>query len=347
MTDSRQGVWVFIEQTDGRIAEVSLELVGKARALADQLGYEAVGLLCGHGVADLADDVIRHGADRVLLVDHPELADYRTLPYARVAISEARRRRPEIFLVGGTPNGRDFAPRVASGLRCGLTADCTDLQIGDYHVKRDDRTYRNLLYQIRPAFGGNLVATIVNPETRPQMATVREGVMRLPVRDPARTGVVEAVEPAFEPSDFGLEILSREVRPSTIRLKDAPVVVSGGAGIADAGEFALLRELASLLGGEVGASRAAVDAGMIGREYQVGQTGTTVRPRLYIAAGISGAIQHRAGMDESSKIVAINTDPNAPIFGVAHYRVVGDAAEVLPMIIKAVRERVMAGAGDE
>jgi electron transfer flavoprotein alpha subunit len=347
MTDSKASVWVFIEQTGGRIAEVSLELIGKARALADQLGYEAVGLLCGHRVADLADDVIRHGADRVLLADHPELADYRTLPYARVAINEVRKRRPEIFLVGGTPNGRDFAPRVASGLRCGLTADCTDLQIGDYHVKRDDTTYRNLLYQIRPAFGGNLVATIVNPDTRPQMATVREGVMPMPVPDAARIGVVEAVQAEFEPSDFALEILSREVRHATNRLKDAPVVVSGGAGIADAEEFALLRELASLLGGEVGASRAAVDAGMIGREYQVGQTGTTVRPRLYIAAGISGAIQHRAGMDESSKIVAINTDPNAPIFGVAHYRVVGDAAEVLPMFIKAVRERVMAGAADE
>jgi electron transfer flavoprotein alpha subunit len=347
MTDRNQSIWVFIEQTDGRIADVSLELTGKARNLADRLGYEVVGLLCGHGVADLAADVIGHGADRVLLADHPELADYRTLPYARVAITEASRRRPEIFLVGGTPNGRDLAPRVASGLRCGLTADCTDLQIGDYHVKRTDTTYRNLLYQIRPAFGGNLVATIVNPDTRPQMATVREGVMRMPLPDAGRTGVVEAVQPEFEPSDFALEVISRQVRQSTVRLKDAPVVVSGGAGIADAEEFALLRELANLLGGEVGASRAAVDAGMIGREYQVGQTGTTVRPRLYIAAGISGAIQHRAGMDESSKIVAINTDPNAPIFGVAHYRVVGDAAEVLPMIIKAVRERAMAEAGAE
>jgi electron transfer flavoprotein alpha subunit len=347
MTDRNQSIWVFIEQTDGRIADVSLELTGKARNLADRLGYEVVGLLCGRGVADLAADVIRHGADRVLLADHPELADYRTLPYARVAITEARRRRPEIFLVGGTPNGRDLAPRVASGLRCGLTADCTDLQIGDYHVKRTDTTYRDLLYQIRPAFGGNLVATIVNPDTRPQMATVREGVMRMPLPDAGRTGVIEVVQPEFEPSDFALEVISRQVRQSTVRLKDAPVVVSGGAGIADAEEFALLRELANLLGGEVGASRAAVDAGMIGREYQVGQTGTTVRPRLYIAAGISGAIQHRAGMDESSKIVAINTDPNAPIFGVAHYRVVGDAAEVLPMIIKAVRERAMAEAGAE
>ena len=337
----QQSIWVFIEHTDGHVADVSLELTGKARDLAGQLGYEVVGLLCGHGVEELARDVIRHGADRVLLADHPELAYYRTLPYARVAITEARRRRPEIFLVGGTPNGRDFAPRVASALRCGLTADCTDLQIGDYYLRRQDTTFRNLLYQIRPAFGGNLVATIVNPTTRPQMATVREGVMRMPAADASRTGVVEAVTSEFEPGDFALEVLSRQVRHATVKLKDAPVIVSGGAGITSAEEFALLRDLANLLGGEVGASRAAVDAGLIGREFQVGQTGTTVRPRLYIAAGISGAIQHRAGMDQSSKIIAINTDPNAPMFQVAHYRIVGDAAEVVPMIIEALRERSM------
>jgi electron transfer flavoprotein alpha subunit len=336
VTESKS-IWVFIEHTDGRIADVSLELTGRARELAGQLGHEVVGLLCGHGVEELAREVIRRGADRVLLADHPQLAQYRTLPYARVAIREARRRQPEIFLVGGTPNGRDFAPRVASALRCGLTADCTDLQIGDYYVKREDRTYTNLLYQIRPAFGGNLVATIVNPRTRPQMATVREGVMHMPSADPGRTGVVEA--PEFEPGDFALEVLSRQVRHSTVKLKDAAVIVSGGAGVSDAAEFALLRDLANQLGGEVGASRAAVDAGLIGREYQVGQTGTTVRPRLYIAAGISGAIQHRAGMDQSSKIIAINTDPNAPMFQIAHYRIVGEVGEVVPMIIKALRER--------
>jgi electron transfer flavoprotein alpha subunit len=335
----RRSIWVSIEHADGRIADVSLELTGKARDLAGQLGYEVVGLLCGHGVEELARDVVCHGADRVLLADHPQLAQYRTLPYARVAISEARRRKPEIFLVGGTPNGRDFAPRVASALRCGLTADCTDLQIGDYYVKREDRTYTNLLYQIRPAFGGNLIATIVNPNTRPQMATVREGVMRMPAADTSRTGVVEALTPEFEPGDFALEVLSRQVRHSTVKLKDAPVIVAGGAGISGADEFALLRDLANLLGGDVGASRAAVDAGMIGREFQVGQTGTTVRPRLYIAAGISGAIQHRAGMDQSSKIIAINTDPNAPMFQIAHYRIVGEVGQVVPMIIKALRER--------
>jgi electron transfer flavoprotein alpha subunit len=338
---AQNSIWVFIEQTEGKIADVSLELVGKARELADPLGYEVVGLLCGHEIAPLADQVIAHGADRVLLADHKELADYRTLPYARVAIDEIKRREPEMFLIGGTPNGRDFAPRVSSALRCGLTADCTDLQVADYLVKKENKVYPNLLYQIRPAFGGNLIATIVNPHTRPQMATVREGVMRMPAADAARKGVVEPITPAFEPGDFALEVLSRQVRKSTVKLKDAPVVVAGGAGVDGAEEFALLQDLANLLGGEVGASRAAVDAGMIDRAHQVGQTGTTVRPRLYIAAGISGAIQHRAGMDQSSKIIAINTDPAAPMFQIAHYRIVGDVGEVLPMIIKTLRERSM------
>ena len=337
----KQSIWVFIEHTDGQIADVSLELAGRARELGDQLGYEVVGLLCGHDVAALAQEVIAHGADRVILADHEELALYRTLPYARVAIEEARKRKPEIFLIGGTPNGRDFAPRVASALRCGLTADCTDLQIGDYYLKKEDKTYKDLLFQIRPAFGGNLIATIVNPHTRPQMATVREGVMRKPAADATRTGVVDKVVPAFEPGDLALKVLSRQVRKSTIKLKDAPVIVAGGAGVTSADEFALLRELANLLGGEVGASRAAVDAGLIDRAHQIGQTGTTVRPRLYIAAGISGAIQHRAGMDQSSKIIAINTDPNAPMFQIAHYRIVGDVGEVLPLIIKTLRERSM------
>src|SRR5450759_5185274 len=204
----KQSIWVFIEHTDGHIAEVSLELTGKARELGDQLDYDVVGLLCGQAVDALAQEVIAHGADRVILADHEDLALYRTLPYARVAIEEARKRKPEIFLIGGTPNGRDFAPRVASALRCGLTADCTDLQIGDYYVKKEDKTYKDLLFQIRPAFGGNLIATIVNPHTRPQMATVREGVMRTPAADATRTGVVEKVVPVFEPGDLALQVLS-------------------------------------------------------------------------------------------------------------------------------------------
>lgn len=332
-------VWVFIEQQDGQIADVSLELLSKARELAQQLNSRVCGLLCGHDLSALAQTVIHYGADCVLVADHPELEHYRTLPYARVASDLARERRPHIFLLGATPIGRDLAPRIASSLRVGLTADCTDLQIGEYVTRKDGQVYPDLLYQIRPAFGGNIIATIVNPTTRPQMATVREGVMRRRLPDPMRQGTVEKIEPTFGIGDLALKVLSRETRQSTVNLKNAPIVVAGGAGLGCKANFELVRELAHLLGGEVGASRAAVDAGLVSREHQVGQTGVTVRPRLYIAAGISGAIQHRAGMSESSKIIAINTDPNAPIFQIAHYKIVGDVAEVLPMMIRALREK--------
>ncbi len=332
-------VWVFVEQEEGQIADVSLELLAKGQELAQKLNSQVCGLLCGFRVGDLAEKAVHHGADRVLLADHPELEIYRTLPYARVASDLVRERRPYVFLLGATPIGRDLAPRVASSIRAGLTADCTDLQIGDYVSKKDNRVYPDLLYQIRPAFGGNIIATIVNPHTRPQMATVREGVMRRRDPDTARQGTVEKIEPRLDERDLVLTVLSRETRESTVNLKGAPVVVAGGAGVGSQENFELVRELAHILGGEVGASRAAVDAGYVSREHQVGQTGVTVRPRLYIAAGISGAVQHRAGMSESSKIIAINTDPNAPIFQVAHYKIIGDVDKVLPMMIKALREK--------
>ena len=335
----QRNVWVFVEQTDGQPADVSLELLAKAQELARPLGGQVWALLCGHDVGALAQALVPYGADHVLLADHADLDVYRTQPYARVAADQARAHKPYIFLFGATPVGRDLAPRVASALRAGLTADCTDLQIGDYTARSDKQLYPDLLYQIRPAFGGNVMATIVNPRGHPQMATVREGVMRRREPDLARQGVVEAVPVAFDARDLALQVLSRETRRSTVDLKAAPVVVSGGAGLGGKEEFELIRELAHLLGGEVGASRAAVDAGYIGREHQVGQTGLTVRPRLYIAAGISGAVQHRAGMDQSNKIIAINTDPNAPIFQVAHYKIVGDAAEVLPLLIQALRDK--------
>jgi electron transfer flavoprotein alpha subunit len=338
MTNERN-VWVFVEQEDGRIAEISLELLAKGQELAKTLGSQVWALLCGHNIAGLAETVIQQGADHVLLADHPELEIYRTLPYTRVAAELTRQWQPYIFLVGASPVGRDLAPRIASAAKVGLTADCTDLQIGDYTVKKDNTVYKDLLYQIRPAFGGNIIATIVNPKTRPQMATVREGVMRRLEPNPARKGTVETVTPVFQPKDFALQVLSHEMREPTVKLKDAPVVVAGGAGVSSQEEFDMIRELANLLGGEVGASRAAVDAGLISREHQVGQTGTTVRPRLYIAAGISGAIQHRAGMDKSNKIIAINTDADAPIFQVAHYKIVGDIGEVLPLLIRALREK--------
>jgi electron transfer flavoprotein alpha subunit len=332
-------VWVFIEQEEGVIADVSLELLAKAQELADTLGSRVCGLLYGHQVEELAEMVVHYGADRVLWADHPELAMYRTLPYARVTIELLQERQPYIFIIGATAIGRDLAPRVASAVRAGLTADCTDLQIGDYTSKKDKRVYNDLLYQIRPAFGGNIIATIINPTMHPQMATVREGVMRRQEPDETLKGTIEKFEPKFEESDLVLKILSRETRESQVNLKDSPIIVSGGGGVGSEENFELIRELAHVLGGEVGASRAAVDAGLVSHEHQVGQTGTTVRPRLYVAAGISGAVQHRAGMDESAKIIAINNDPNAPIFEIAHYKIVGDLAEVIPMMIRALREK--------
>lgn len=336
---AERNVWVFIEQEEQRVAEVSLELLGKGAEIARQLGSEVWAILCGDQVGDLADRVIQQGADQVLIAEDAQLEIYRTLPYCRVITNLVRQWKPYIFLIGATPVGRDLAPRIASALKVGLTADCTDLQIGDFLSKKENKVYADLLYQVRPAFGGNIIATIVNPKTRPQMATVREGVMRQAEVDLNRKGRVERVSVAFEPGDFALQVLSRETHEPTVKLKDAAVIVAAGAGVDSPEDFELVRELASVLGGEVGASRAAVDAGLISKEHQIGQTGSTVRPRLYIAAGISGAIQHRAGMDQSSKIIAINTDPNAPIFQIAHYKIVGDVAEVLPMLIKSLREK--------
>ncbi len=328
-------VWVFVEQEEGQITPVSLELLGKAQELARTLGGGVGALLFGHGIADLAGQAIAHGADVVLTSDDPALEVYRTLPYAQVAIDLLREQRPYILLLGATPIGRDLAPRLASALGAGLTADCTDLRIGDF--ERGERVYRDLLYQIRPAFGGNLIATIVNTELHPQMATVREGVMPLGKPDSTRRGEIRHVTPVLNGQHSALHVLKREVRLPSLDLKGAAVIVAGGMGVGSKENFELIFELARVLGGEVAASRAAVDAGFVPREHQVGQTGVTVRPRLYIACGISGAVQHRAGMDQSSKIIAINTDPYAPIFQVAHYRIVGDLRKVIPQMIEAYR----------
>jgi electron transfer flavoprotein alpha subunit len=334
-------VWVFVEQEEGTIAPVSLELLGKAQELAHTLGGGVSALLCGQHANGLSETAIHHGADQVLLAEHPELATYRTLPYARVAIELVKERRPYIFLLGATPIGRDLAPRIASAIGAGLTADCTKLEIGDF--ERRGQAYRDLLYQIRPAFGGNIVATIVNPEMHPQMATVREGVMKLGSPDTSRQGIIERIEPKFNGRDLDLQVLNRETRLPSVDLKGASVIVAGGMGVGSKEDFSLIFELAEALGGEVAASRAAVDAGFVSHEHQVGQTGVTVRPRLYIACGISGAVQHRAGMDQASKIIAINTDPNAPIFDIAHYKIVGDLRTVIPQMIRAYRENGRVG----
>ncbi|MBN1401738.1 MAG: electron transfer flavoprotein subunit alpha/FixB family protein [Anaerolineae bacterium] len=334
--NDRRNVWVFVEQELGGIAPVSLELLSKAQDLAHRLDSQVYAVLCGHEIAHLSETIIQYGADVVLLADHPELAQYRTLPYARVIIELIKARNPYIVLFGASPVGRDLAPRIASANSAGLTADCTALQIGDFKYR--DTVYSDLLYQIRPAFGGNVIATIVNPQMHPQMATVREGVMHLGQPDPTRQGVVERVEPRFQKGDLALQVLEREIRLPDCDLKHADVIVSGGMGVGSKDNFKLIYDLAEVLGAEVGASRAAVDAGFISQDHQVGQTGVTVRPRLYVAIGISGSVQHRAGMDQSSKIIAVNNDPHAPIFEIAHYRIVGDLNEVVPRMIRAYRE---------
>jgi len=338
MHDEPRDVCVFAEVHNGELAEVGLELVHKARELAAALDGNVVAFLLGKDVQPLTDQLAAHGCDLVYVADTEALGHYTTLPYADVLCRMIRRARPAVVLFGATTTGRDLAPRVASTLKVGLTADCTDLQIGPHTDVVKGKEYPKLLYQIRPAFGGNIIATIVNPETRPQMATVREGVMKMGMPDPERHGEVIEFDGTLEESLLCVDLLEEHRAPRSVNLKKANIIVSGGAGVGSEQNFSLIRELADVLGGQVGASRAAVDAGFIGKPHQVGQTGTTVRPKLYIACGISGAVQHRAGMQESSKIVAINTDPDAPIFQVAHYGIVGDVNEVIPALIDICKE---------
>lgn len=335
----KEGVFVFVEQDGGHPAEVSLELISKGRELADRLGVGVGAFVAGSGIDNLPRTLISYGADAVFIADDPRLKHYTTLPYARLMVDLVREQKPQIVLYGATPVGRDLAPRIASELRAGLTADCTDLQIGDHQKPGSDVKYENLLLQIRPAFGGNIIATIVSPDARPQMATVREGVMRMADPNPNRRGEVVRIKPNISDDLLITEVVDRAKAEKSVNLKGARVIVSGGAGVGSKENFALIRELAHVLGAEVGASRAAVDAGFIGHDHQVGQTGTTVRPKLYIACGISGAVQHRAGMSESGKILAINTDPNAPIFSIAHYAIVGDLNNVIPKMIKAYKQK--------
>lgn len=336
--DEPKNVCIFAEVQDGQVAEVSLELLSKARELARDLGGRVGAFLLGEAVRPLAATLFAHGCDEVHLAEHRALAHYMALPYTDLLVRMMRAHRPAVMLFGATTTGRDLAPRVASALKVGLTADCTDLKIGAHRDLVAGKDYPKLLYQIRPAFGGNIIATIVNPETRPQMATVREGVMRMGVPQKGRTGKLIRFDGSIDESLLCVELLEEHRAERKVNLKKANVIVSGGAGVGSKENFELIRRLAAVLGAEVGASRAAVDAGFIDKPHQVGQTGTTVRPKLYIACGISGAVQHRAGMQESSKIVAINTDPNAPIFQIAHYGIVGDLNQVIPVLIDAYKE---------
>jgi caffeyl-CoA reductase-Etf complex subunit CarE len=318
-----RGVWVFAEQHEGRLHSVTLELLGKARELADARGTEVTAVLLGSGVTALDSELIRHGADRVLLAEAPFLAGYRTAPYERIIARLIREHKPEIILIGSTTTGRDLAPRLANRLRTGLTADCTGLAIGP----------DGGLLQTRPAFGGNIMATIATPNHRPQMATVRPGVMQAKILE-GKKGTTEAVAVTEEPDDSLVQILKTLAKEkSPVSLEKAEVIVSGGRGMGDPKNFKLLAELAGLLTGEVGASRAAVDLGWMPHDHQVGQTGKTVKPRIYIACGISGAVQHLAGMQSSDIIIAINRDPAAPIFQAATFGMVGDALKIIPELI--------------
>lgn len=337
---NRQGeVWVFAEQEDNQLNDVVLELCGKARELADKLGVRMGAVLPGSGVRSLGKDLIAHGADNVYVVDDPRLLHFQTLPYARVITTLIAKHKPQIVMYGATPMGRDLAPRVASAMRAGMTADCTDLQISDVTEPKTSEVHKNLLLQIRPAFGGNIIATIVNFDWWPQMATVREGVMSKIDPDASRPGKIVEEKVQIDDIEMALKLIEQHIEPRKVNLKGARVIVAGGGGVGSKADFKLIHALAGVIGGAVGASRAAVDSGLIGKEHQVGQTGTTVRPALYIAAGISGAVQHRAGMEESAKIIAINKDPQAPIFSVAHYGIVGDLKKVIPLMIKSLRER--------
>ena len=339
MKNTQGEVWVFAEQEEGKLSEVPFELLGKARELADRLGVKVGAVLMGSGVEALAKPLFEGGADVVHLVDDPALKVYRNKAYRHAMVELVKEVNPQIAIFGATHMGRDLAPSVASALRCGLTADCTDLQIGDYTDKKTGEEFKNVLMQIRPAFGGNIIATIVNSWDDPQMVTVREGVMKLGTPDPSRKGEIERVKVALSTAETVVKVIERVRAEKSVDLRGAQIIVAGGYGVGSAANFKLIRDLAEALGGEVGASRAAVDAGWIDHDHQVGQTGVTVRPRLYIACGISGAIQHRAGMSESKKIIAINTDPDAPIMACAHYAIIGDLNTVIPEMIKAFKAK--------
>jgi electron transfer flavoprotein alpha subunit len=327
---------VYCEIEEGTIIDVSLELLTKGRSLADELKCQLEAIVIGSNLKDIEKVIFPYGVDTIFLAEDSRLYPYLTLPHASIVTKVLEEEKPQIALFGATSIGRDLAPRIASALKCGLTADCTSLEIGDHVDKKQKMDFHNLLYQIRPAFGGNIIATIINPETRPQMATVREGVMKKEIYAPNYTGKVKKLDVSkyLREEDFVVKILERHMEKKKIDIKHSHIIVSGGYGVGSKENFELLFELAEILGGEVGGSRAAVDAGYIPHERQVGQTGITVRPHLYIACGISGAVQHRAGMEESAMIISINKDPQAPINNIADYAIIGDVGEVIPKMIK-------------
>mgnify|MGYP001107970994 FL=1 len=335
-----KGVYVFAQQVDNEISGIAYELLGKGKELAASLETEVVAVLIGYQVKDLADKLAEYGADKVIVVDDPELEVYRTEPYAHALASVINQYKPEIVLVGATAIGRDLGPTVSARVATGLTADCTVLEIGDFPLNPipGQEQKHNQLLMTRPAFGGNTIATIACPDNRPQMATVRPGVMQKIDPIPGAKAVVEEYNPGFTPNSRYVTI--KEVVKAvsdTVDIMDAKVLVSGGRGVGSPENFKILEELAEVLGGTVSCSRAVVDSGWKPKDLQVGQTGKTVRPQIYFAIGISGAIQHVAGMEESDIIVAINKDEDAPIFDVADYGVVGDLNKIVPQLTAALK----------
>ena len=334
-----KGVFIFAQQVDNEISNIAFELLGKGKDLAADLGTEVTAVLVGSGVKGLADSLAEYGADRVIVVDDPELKEYRTEPYTHALASVIEKFKPDVFLIGATPIGRALGPRVCARVHTGLTADCTQLDIGDFPLVaipgREQK--HNQLLMTRPAFGGNTIATIACPDFRPQMATVRPGVMQKKDKVAGAKAVVEEFNPGFTPNANYVEILEivKEVS-DVVDIQDAKILVSGGRGVGSAENFKILEDLAAAIGGEVSCSRAVVDSGWKPKEFQVGQTGKTVRPHVYFAIGISGAIQHVAGMEESDIIIAINKDETAPIFDVADYGVVGDLNKIVPLLTKQI-----------
>ena len=329
-------VFVYLELEGANVADVSLELLSKGRKLATQLGCQLEAIAAGSGLAGIEKQVMPFGVDKLHVFDALGLFPYTSLPHTSILVNLFKEEQPQICLMGATVIGRDLGPRVSSALFSGLTADCTQLEIGPHEDKKNGITYENLLYQIRPAFGGNIVATIINPENRPQMATVREGVMKKEILDENYAGEVvnHDVAKYVPETDYVVKVIDRHVEKAKHNLKGAAIVVAGGYGMGSKEGFDKLFELAKELHAEVGASRAAIDAGFCDHDRQIGQTGVTVHPKLYIACGISGQIQHIAGMQDAGIIISINNDPNAPINTIADYVINGSVEEVVPKLIK-------------
>ncbi|MCF6180944.1 electron transfer flavoprotein subunit alpha/FixB family protein [Lutibacter sp.] len=335
-----KSVFVYCEVENHKVAEISIEIVSAGKKLAQKLGCSLETMVFGENLSGIKSELSKYGVDKIYVADDKKLEPYRTLPHAALATQILKEQDPQIVLFGATSIGRDLAPRLASVLNCGLTADCTILDIGDHFVKKEKKEYKDLLYAIRPAFGGSIMANIINWDMHPQMATVREGVMKKEIFDANYNSemVNINVDKILNEEDFVVKVIDRHIEESDVNLKDATIIVAGGYGVGSKENFKHLEELANLLGGEVGGSRAAVDAGYIKHNRQIGQTGTTVRPKLYIAAGISGAIQHTAGMQDASMIISINKDPEAPINKLADYVIEGDLVEVIPKMIKYYKQ---------